>query len=103
MVFNDYWQCPDRFEDATDLRASGNVAVAADLRATPNEGMRINHRAFSYVRARIHEHGRHANDSAANVAAIANAGTAGNDVPAIRFSWRGPVRLRGFPRDSARP
>src|SRR6267143_6772198 len=84
MVFNNYRQRPDGFEDATDLRAGGNVAVVADLRTTPNEGMRINHRAFSYVRAHIHKHGRHANDSAANVAAIANAGAAGNDSDAIR-------------------
>src|SRR5467141_249173 len=92
MVFNNYRQRPDRFEDATDLSAGGNVAVAADLRATPNEGMRINHRAFSYVRAYIHKHGRHANDSAANVAPIANAGAAGNDADAVR----GRERARGI-------
>src|SRR6267143_1291710 len=92
MVFNNYRQRPNRFEDTTDLRAGGNVAVAADLRATPNEGMRINHRAFSYVRAHIHKHGRHANDSAANVAAIANAGSARNDADAVR----GRERARGI-------
>src|SRR6267142_3210558 len=94
MVFNNYRQRPDRFEDATDLRAGGNVAVVADLRATPNQGMRINHRAFSYVRANIHKHGWHANDSTANVAAIANAGAAGNDAHAIR----GRERARGIGR-----
>src|SRR5882724_250081 len=94
MVFNNYRQRADRFKDATDLRAGGNVAVAADLRTTPNEGMRINHRAFTNVRANIHKHGRHANDSAANEAPIANAGAAGNDAHAIR----GRERARGIGR-----
>src|SRR5277367_4631189 len=31
VVFNDDGKRADRFEDATDLRASGNVAIAADL------------------------------------------------------------------------
>src|SRR2546430_665772 len=93
FIFDNHRQRADRFEDATNLRRGGNVAVAADLGATPNERVRIDHRAFTNVSADIDEHRRHANHAAADVTSIANAGTAGNDAHAV--GSREPTRRVG--------
>src|SRR5712692_1385822 len=57
--------------------------MAADLGATPNKSVRIDHRAFTNVSADVYEHWRHANHTAADITAIANARTAGNDAHAV--------------------
>src|SRR5437762_13435750 len=44
FVLDNHRQRSDGFEDATNLRRGGNVAVAADLAATPNQSMPIDHR-----------------------------------------------------------
>ena len=65
------------------MRRGGNVAVAADLGATPDQSMRIDHRAFTNVSTDVHEHRRHANHAAADVTTIANAGATGNDAHTV--------------------
>src|SRR5438477_8287095 len=83
FVFNDPRKRANRFKNATDLRSRGNMAVTADLRATSNERVGIDHGAFANVSPHVHEHRRHANHAAANVTAIANAGAARNNAHAV--------------------
>src|SRR5260370_8632404 len=61
FVLDNHRQCSDRLKDAADLRTCGNVAVAADLGATPTQSVRIDHRAFTNVTADVYEHWRHPN------------------------------------------
>src|SRR5258708_1672696 len=79
IVFNNHWHGADGLEDAADLRACGDVAIAPDLRATSDQSVRVDHRAIIDVRPGIDEHRRHARDAAPDVRAIANAGPAWND------------------------
>ena len=59
------------------------MAIASDLRATSDQRVRIDHRAVAHVSARVHEHRRHAHNVAADVAAVANARSAGHDAHAV--------------------
>src|SRR5260221_685322 len=79
IVFNNHWHGADGLEDAADLRACGDVAIAPDLRATSDQSVRVDHRAIIDVRPGIDEHRRHARDAAPDVRAIANAAPAWND------------------------
>src|SRR5580692_8227638 len=83
VVFNDHRHRAYRFEHATNLRTGGDMAVASELRAAPNQRMRVNHRAVADVRADVDEHWRHANHPAPNVRAVANARSAGYDADAV--------------------
>ena len=83
IVFHNDGNGADGFENAADLRSSGDVTVLADLRAAANQGVRIDHGAIVNISADVDVHGRHASDTAADVAAIANAGAAGNDADAV--------------------
>jgi hypothetical protein len=56
----------------------------ADLRATADERVGIDHRSFVDISADVDEHRRHASDAAADVRAIANGRTAGHDANPIR-------------------
>src|SRR5260370_33643999 len=63
------------------------MAVAANLGATPNKSVRIDHRAFSHISPHVDKHRRHANHAPADVTAIADARAARNDADAIG-SWK---------------
>src|SRR2546429_9695347 len=65
--------------DPLPIRPRRNVAALPHLRATANERVRINHRAFAHIRPHVHEHRRHANHAAANVGSDANARAPRND------------------------
>src|ERR1039458_8866223 len=79
IVFNDYRQRAYGLQHATDLRGGRDVAVLPDLRAASDQGVRIDHGAVVHICAHVDVHGRHAGDAFADVDAIANAGSAGND------------------------
>jgi len=84
VVFYDDRQSADRFEHSADLRSRRDVAVAPDLRATADEGVRIDHRAIGYVASYIDIHRRHAGDATAKVTAIADTRSARYHANAVR-------------------
>src|SRR5437667_700373 len=55
FVLDNHRQRSDRLENATNLRGCRDVAVAADLGATSNQSMRIDHRAFTNVSTDVYE------------------------------------------------
>src|SRR5262249_2335328 len=73
----------DRFDHAADLRASGDMAISSDLRATAYKRMRVHHGVFVHIRADVDKHGRHADDAVGDKAAVADAGAAGNEADAF--------------------
>src|SRR6185503_19439113 len=73
-----------RLEDAADLRSSAEMDALTDLRARPNEGMRIHHRVPADVRADVDVHRRHADDTGGDIRAAANRRPAGYDADTIR-------------------
>src|ERR1035438_6996863 len=79
IVFDDDRQRTDGFEHAADLRSGRDVAVLSDLRAASDQRVRIDHRAIIHIRSHVDVHGRHAGDAFADIDAVANARSAGND------------------------
>jgi hypothetical protein len=71
------------------------MAVASDLRAAPDQRVRIDHRAFADVGAHVDEHWRHAHDATADEAPIANARATWHDADAVTYANRAQ-RVRGF-------
>src|SRR4051794_24233769 len=95
IVLDDYWKGADRFENAANLRCSGDVTLTSDLCAASNQGMRIDHRSITNVRAHVDEHGRHTSHASAHVTAVANTRTARHDAHAI-FGAELLQRIRGL-------
>ncbi len=83
FVFDDYRHRADWFDDAADLRTCGDVTLFSNLRATADQRVGVDHRTFVNVGADIDEHRRHTDYAARDVAAIANAGAAGNQAHSI--------------------
>src|SRR5262249_39815232 len=77
FVFDDHRHGAHRFDDATDLRARRDVTIFPDLRAAADQGVRVHHRVFVYVRTAIDEHSRHADHAARDKAGVADARAAG--------------------------
>src|SRR5260370_42470305 len=53
FVLDNHRQRANRLENAADLRSRGNMAVAANLGAAPDESVRIDHRALAHISANI--------------------------------------------------
>src|ERR1700722_12297769 len=58
------------------------MSIRSPLRAASYQGVRIDHGAIAHPASRIDVHGRHARDASTDVAAIANAGSTGNNADA---------------------
>jgi len=57
VIFHNYGNGADRFEDAADLRSCRDVTVSADLRTAANKRVRIHHGAIVDIRAGVDIHG----------------------------------------------
>src|SRR5580658_3608398 len=55
------------------------MAIGAHLRAASHQRVRIDHGAVAHPGSGVDEHGRHAGDALADVAAVTNTGSAGDD------------------------
>src|SRR6267142_3327767 len=71
------------------------MTVAAHLRTTTYECMGIDHRAVTYVGARVDEHGWHARNAASDKTAIANARAARHNAHAT-FAREALYRIGAF-------
>ena len=93
VVFDNYRQGANRFENPADLRGSRNVHLFADLGARTDQGVRIDKRAIVDVGADVDVHGWHADYVAADVGAFPNRGTARNDANTLvvveASDWQG--------------
>src|SRR5712671_7673904 len=79
IILNNHRHSADRLENPTDLRACGDVAISSDLRAAPNQSVRVYHRAVIDICSSIYEHRRHARDTTSDIHTIANTGSAWNN------------------------
>src|SRR5207253_2009861 len=105
-------QGPYRFKHSTDLCRGGNVAVLSNLCAAADKRVRVDHSAIAYPRTGVDIHRRHARDTLADEAPIAdaraarhNADAAGNREPLHRpgsfvEKWL-PSRVHGHVDDPA--
>src|SRR6202008_4038509 len=83
FIFDDDGKRADRFQHATNLRARGAVARAPDLGTATDQRVRIDHGLLAHVSANVNEQRWHPHYAAANVAAVANARTAGHDAHTV--------------------
>ena len=83
FVFDDHRQRAHRLQHAADLRGGRNMAIRSHLRAASHQRVRIDHGAVAHPGSGVDVHRRHAGDALADVAAVANAGSAGHDANAV--------------------
>src|SRR5882762_6720243 len=79
LILNNHRHGADRLENATDLRACGDVTISSDLRAASDQCVRIDHRAVINIRSGIYEHRGHARNTTSDIRAVANAGSTWNN------------------------
>src|SRR5579859_1412796 len=95
IIFNDDGKRADGLKNSTDLRAGGDVAIAAYLRARADESVGIDHGVLTNVSADVDEHWRHTNNAAGDMGTIANAGAAWNNANPVG-NGKGMKGERGF-------
>ena len=79
VVLDDHRHGAHRLQHAADLAGGRDVAVPAHLRAASHQGVRIHHGSVVHPGAHVDVHGRHTYHALADIAAVADAGTAGHD------------------------
>src|SRR5262249_54966815 len=92
VVFYNYRQRSNRFQNAADLAGGAEVDTFANLCAGTNQRVGVNHGSFIDISTDVHEHRWHAHDAAREIAAVAHRRPAWDDPDAAfqadLFQWK---------------